>query len=71
MNNPEAQLIDVLLRMYGVNHDGVVSINEHELAKVMRTSVLYVEKILNNLAGRKVIDYQQQLQSPSVNGVGR
>lgn len=66
MNNPEAQLIDVLLRMYGVNHDGVVSINEHEIAKAMRTSVIYVEKILKNLAGRKVIDYQQQLLSPSV-----
>ncbi len=66
MGNAEAKLIDVLLRMYGVNHDGVILINEFEVAKALRTSVDYIEQMLRNLDGRKVLVYNPQLQQPSV-----
>ena len=66
MGNAEAKLIDVLLRMYGVNHDGVILINEFEVAKALRTSIDYIEQMLRNLDGRKVLVYSPQLQQPSV-----
>ncbi|MEY3598851.1 MAG: hypothetical protein RL521_1273 [Bacteroidota bacterium] len=66
MGNAEAKLIDVLLRMYGVNHDGVIYVNEFEVGKAMRTSVAFIEKMLKSLDGRKVLVYTPQLQQPSV-----
>lgn len=66
MGNAEAKLIDVLLRMYGVNHDGIIQINEFEVGKALRTSVEYIERMLKSLDDRKVLIYSPQLQQPSV-----
>lgn len=66
VGNAEAKLVDVLLRMYGINHDGVILINEFEIAKAMRTSVHFIEDMLQKLHGRKVLIYQPQMQQPSV-----
>ncbi len=65
-NRKWSAIVDIMLRMYGVNQALEVKVNENEMARNMRTSVDYVIQLLVGLQGIGAIQYEQQLMKPSL-----
>jgi ATP-dependent DNA helicase RecQ len=65
-NKKWSAIVDIMLRMYGVNQALEVKVNENEMARNMRTSVILVVQLLQGLQEIGAIQYQQQLMKPSL-----
>jgi ATP-dependent DNA helicase RecQ len=65
-NKKWSAIVDIMLRMYGVNQALEVKVNENEMARNMRTSVALVVQLLQGLQEIGAIQYQQQWMKPSL-----